>query len=151
MLIDFLGLAKLFHVPTLNGAGWYMSAAFVFLLVTPFIVKRDDHIILILLGVVVFTRLITGNNGEEGFTGKNSPWAFLVPFILGMIFAKYRIIDRIANKNRSDVFLGVKMGNHSYDYHFIFSRIYYSDSRNKADSFIFRKTFVKYILSTHIY
>lgn len=98
MLIDFFGLAKLFHVPTLNGAWWYMSAAFVFLLVTPFIVKRDDHIILILLGVVVFTRLITGENGEEVFTGKNSPWAFLVPFILGMIFAKYRIIDRIANK-----------------------------------------------------
>ncbi len=97
IVLDFAGLANLFHSPTLNGTWWYMSAAFIFIIITPLLVKNEEYLTVLLLVVVVFLRMITGGNGEGTFTGGNSTWSFLAIFMLGMIFAKYNIIERIVN------------------------------------------------------
>lgn len=101
--IDFLGVANLFDSPTLNGTWWYMSAAFVFILLTPLLVKYEEKLWLILAGVIVFLRVICRGAGEDIFPGGTSTYAFLTPFIFGMIFAKNNYIEKIVNGNYKPV------------------------------------------------
>lgn len=93
VLIDFLGLAKLFNTPTLNGTWWYMSAAAVFILLTPVLYKFRNNLWLVLIIPSVAIRIIH-TNGSSAFTGENSVFAFLSPFILGAIFANYNYFDK---------------------------------------------------------
>ena len=92
--IDFSGTAKLFGTPTLNGTWWYMSAAAVFIVLVPAAVRLRKHLWLVLVGVVLFLRVITGKTGDGVFTGENSIFAFLVPFLFGCIFAQGNLFDR---------------------------------------------------------
>ena len=91
-VIDFLGLAKLFSTPSLNGTWWYMSAAAVFILLIPLLYLVKDDLWLALIGAVVFIRII--HNGNY-FPGGNSVYAFLTPFILGSIFARYSCFEKL--------------------------------------------------------
>lgn len=95
--LDFAGVANLFQSPTLNITWWYMSAAFVFILITPILVKNEKYLPIILLVTVIFTRMITGTNGEKAFTGGNSTWSFITIYMLGIIFARYNIVEKIVN------------------------------------------------------
>ena len=96
MGIDFLGLANLFRTPTLNGTWWYMSAAIVFILLTPLLVKNREKLWLILAGVILFIRVIM--KGKDFFPGGTAVYSFLTPFILGMIFARNNYIERLVNQ-----------------------------------------------------
>ncbi len=90
MIIDFLGLAKLFGSRTLIGTWWYISAAIVFVVICPFLyklAKKVKYVTLIALTVVV-PRLITG------FPGGKSWVSFLAALLLGMMFADYDLFDK---------------------------------------------------------
>lgn len=90
MIIDFLGLAKLFDLRTLIGTWWYISAAIVFIVICPFLyilARKIKYITLIALAVVI-PRLGTG------FPGGKSWVSFLVALLLGMMFADYDLFDR---------------------------------------------------------
>lgn len=100
--IDFFGFASLFGTASLNGTWWYMSAAFVFILITPLLTKYKENLWLILIGVIVFWRVIAFAAGINIFPGGKSIYAFLTPFILGTLFAKNNYIDKLINrKNKS--------------------------------------------------
>lgn len=91
--IDFLGLHNLFNTPSVNGTWWYMSAAAVFILLTPVLYKYRNNLWLILFMPCVCIRIIH-SSGTSAFTGGNSVYAFLSPFILGAIFANYHYFEK---------------------------------------------------------
>ena len=91
-LIDFLGLHSLFSTPSINGTWWYMSAAAVFIIMIPVLYQLRDSALLVLIGSVFFIRVF--HNGSS-FTGGNSVYAFITPFILGFIFADKKLFDKI--------------------------------------------------------
>ena len=102
-LVDFLGLANLFNTPTLNGHWWYMSAAAVFILLTPLLFKHRDNLWLLLIISGVFIRIIH-KSGESAYISGESAYSFLTPFILGTIFANYNYFDKwcsIGNRKKS--------------------------------------------------
>lgn len=92
--IDFSGLARLFRTPTLNGTWWYMSAAAVFIVLIPLVFRLRKHLPLVLIGSVLLLRVLSGSNGDGTFTGENSVWAFLSPFLFGCLFAERNVFDR---------------------------------------------------------
>ena len=92
-LIDFIGLHNLFNTPSVNGTWWYMSAAAVFILLTPILYRFRNNLWLTLFIPCVFIRIIHSND-TSSFTGSNSVYAFLSPFIFGAIFANYHYFDK---------------------------------------------------------
>lgn len=96
-VIDFLGLANLFGTPTLNGTWWYMSAAAVFIFLVPVLVKYEKDLWLIAGGSVIIWRMILQAAGGNAFPGTISVYAFLLPYLLGMIFAKNNYVEMIMN------------------------------------------------------
>lgn len=93
--INFLGLSKLFRTRTLIVTWWYMSAAFVFIILTPLFVKFEEHLYLVLIYIIVLPRLLLGRESDVVFLGSQAAYSFLVPYLLGMIFAKYGYMDRM--------------------------------------------------------
>ncbi len=93
MIIDFLGLSKLFGTTRFIGAWWYMSVAILFVFSVPIFVKlfkKCGHIP-ILIAVIVFPRII-------GWKYVNSDYiTFLFPLLLGIIFAENNLMVKIAN------------------------------------------------------
>lgn len=92
--IDFSGLAKLFETPTLNGTWWYMSAAAVFILLIPLVFRLRKNLIPVLIASVLLLRVLKGGNGDGVFTGENTVYPFLTPFLLGCLSAEYGVPDR---------------------------------------------------------
>lgn len=99
-LIDFAGLAKLFETPSVNGTWWYMSAAAAFIALLPLAYRLRDELGLVLAGSVLFLRVIFGRNGSGVYTGGNSIYAFLSPFLIGCMFARYGWFDKWAAVGR---------------------------------------------------
>lgn len=97
IVIDFLGLANLYRTPTLNGTWWYMGAAFVFIVLTPFLLANEKNLCGCLLVEVIFLRVLCGKNSALAFPGSNTAFVYLFVFTLGMVFAKYKLVDRIIN------------------------------------------------------
>ena len=93
--LDFFGLSTLFGTPCLNGAWWYMSAAAVFIVLIPLILKLENQIFVVLAFVVAFPRIIADAAGGGAYLGGNAPYSFIFVLMLGMIFAKYRLFERI--------------------------------------------------------
>ena len=93
--IDFGGLAKMFGTPTINGTWWYMSAAAVFILLTPFLFRLRNYLVPVLLGCVILLRVLTGK-GDDIYTGDNSVFVFLTPYQLGCLCAETGLLDRWA-------------------------------------------------------
>lgn len=52
MGLDFLGLHSLFGTVTMNGTWWYMSAAVIFVILVPLVMKNEDCLPMILALVV---------------------------------------------------------------------------------------------------
>ena len=90
--IDFIGCASLFDTRTLNGTWWYMSAAVVFVICIPLFMKFEEQLPLVLMGVAVIPRVL-----RMGYLGDNAVYTFLSPLILGMIMAKYNLVERWIN------------------------------------------------------
>lgn len=92
-LIDFLGLARLFDTPTLCNTWWYMSAAFVFIIITPIIYRFRRNHIFVLLAFIVLPRVFIGKSGESFYPGSVAIYTHIVSFVLGSIFANYNLFD----------------------------------------------------------
>lgn len=93
-VIDFLGLSNLFNTPTMLTSWWYMSAAIVFILAVPVIytISKKIGYLPVIMIVVAIPRIF---NME--YPGGQSPYTFLLPVIFGMIFADYKIFEKISD------------------------------------------------------
>ncbi len=98
VVIDFLGLANLFGTPTFVGTWWYMSAAFIFILITPLVCRKQGaHLLLWLLGSIVFIRVIFGGDASKFWLGGTTVYPFLAAFLLGALLARGDLLLRIVN------------------------------------------------------
>lgn len=114
-LIDFLGLANLFKTPSMNGTWWFMSVIILFYLLFPvmmFIIKRSPGtlvaIAVILTFSPVFYKVLTRMTWFSKLTWLlnihaffNRYYVWLIPFTLGLFFARYVLFERIAAHNQS--------------------------------------------------
>lgn len=94
VLLDFLGLAKLFDTPSLIGTWWYMSAAIVFIVIFPFLYalcKKFGYIPVMLLASFV-PRFI-----GTGFPGDKNVFSFFLAFLAGMCFSQNNIFEKLNN------------------------------------------------------
>lgn len=95
MLLDFLGLSHLFGTPTLNSSWWYMSAAVVFILFIPFLVRCTNKIgwISVFAAIVIVPRVLFNNS----FFGAMNIYTFLLPVFFGAVFAEFKVFEKIDN------------------------------------------------------
>lgn len=98
-LIDFLGLHNMFRTPSINGTWWYMSAAAVFILLIPLLYRFRDNIILIMISTVFLMRVI---RNDSPFTGGNSTYAFLTPFMMGFAFSHYSVFEKLSHISKQN-------------------------------------------------
>ena len=92
-ILNLLGLADFFRVPIMNSNWWYMSVAILFIISIPIfarIIKKYGGLISIIL-VIAIPRIIGWNYNA------NSYFSFLLPVVLGMVFAKNDFMLKIAN------------------------------------------------------
>ena len=59
MGLDFLGLHSLFGTVTMNGTWWYMSAAVIFVILVPLVMKNEDCLPMILALVVAVPHMLS--------------------------------------------------------------------------------------------
>ena len=88
--LDFLGLSNFFGLDTMNGTWWYMSAAVVFILLTPLlyeILKRYGW--LCVCGIAFILPRLRGE-----YPGGTNLWSFLPMFCIGMAFAQNKIFEK---------------------------------------------------------
>lgn len=91
VILNFFGLDNLFVTPSMNAIWWYMSAAIVFIILMPFIYKQKDNLLLILTCAILLPRALLGHDGAVINVSGTAAFAFLIPYILGSIFARYSI------------------------------------------------------------
>ena len=93
MIINFLGLSNLFGLNTFDSTWWYMSIAVLFVFTVPIFMKllKKQGYLITLLWVMFIPRII-------GWKYVNSSYiSFLMPLLLGIIFAENNLLVRIAN------------------------------------------------------
>lgn len=92
MTVDFLGLGHFFGSFRLGGSWWYMTAAIVYIAVTPllFDLMKKYGAAFTAAAVIVIPRLLQINKLDNA----NSILGFLFVFVLGMTFAKCDIVNR---------------------------------------------------------
>jgi len=93
IFINFSGLSELIGINNFNSSWWYMSIAILFILSVPVFTKlfKKYGYLVILLGVFIVPRII-------GWEYVNSSYiSFLVPLLLGIIFAENNLMVKIAN------------------------------------------------------
>lgn len=93
ILLDFLGVSGLFGTPRLNGSWWYMSAALIFVVFVPLLIKWTDKLgwFSLLAVLVIFPRLLFNN---ECF-GASNPFTFIPAVYFGALFARFKIFEKI--------------------------------------------------------
>ena len=91
---DFLGMARIMDTPSMILTWWYMGAAVVYVVVVPLLLKSLDRFGATATAIIVFLlpRMI-----GRGFEGGTRPYAFMFTVLLGMIFAKYDLFEKIEN------------------------------------------------------
>ncbi|MDE6025505.1 MAG: acyltransferase [Lachnospiraceae bacterium] len=94
-LLDFFGVGYLVGTPTLCETWWYMGAAIVFILLVPLLYNIAEYTgwFGILIISIILPRMI-----NMGFPGIVSIVSFIPAFVLGMMFAKYKLFDHIEIK-----------------------------------------------------
>ena len=101
MILDFAGLANLFGINSICGTWWYMSAALVFILLTPLVARREGkNLFLYCVAACVLVRVVAGGNMNNFYGGDwigRTPYSFLLAFLMGALFAKHNILVRVAN------------------------------------------------------
>jgi peptidoglycan/LPS O-acetylase OafA/YrhL len=92
MLLDFLGVAKLFGTPMLNGTWWYMSIAVVFVILAPFLYKciRKMGYIFTFSLVIILARSIGVATSQADMV-----YPYLVALLLGMLFADKELFTKL--------------------------------------------------------
>lgn len=93
IFMDFLGISSLFGTPRLIATWWYMSAAVIFIIITPIInmVSRKIGYLPIIVSVIALPRLL-----NIGYTGGTNPYSFILPLVIGMMFSDYEIFERMS-------------------------------------------------------
>lgn len=100
MVLEWFGLSNLFGTPSLCFTWWYMSAAFVFIVLTPIVARDKNSIAISCLVVMIAVRVIFAGdlsgyyNDYMKFT---TPLPFIMPFLIGALFAKNDLIIKIVN------------------------------------------------------
>lgn len=91
-VIDFFGMANLFSTPTMCSTWWYMSAAIVFIILIPIVIKWSQRLgyTTLIIGIIALPRLI-----GKGYPGGTNIYTFILAVILGMIFAQFDIFKRL--------------------------------------------------------
>lgn len=94
ILTDFLGFSDVIGTPTLCGTWWYMSAALIFIVLVPIIIKISKEIgyIPIIVNIVVLPRVL-----DIGYLTGTNPYSFLLALIAGMIFAQFNAFEKLLN------------------------------------------------------
>ncbi len=94
IITDFFGLNNLLGLKQLNGSWWYMSCAIVFIVILPFIIKVKKCVggYLLLLLTVIIPRIF-----QIPWISDNVCMPYIFVYILGMVAAEYKWIDRIIN------------------------------------------------------
>lgn len=107
MITDLLGVGQLFGTPMMVGTWWYMSAAFVFIIVAPLLYR----LLLRFGGMVCLAILmIIPRIGGIEYPGTIDFYTFLPVFCLGMIFGQDDIFGRIsrwANERQAHYIIAV--------------------------------------------
>ena len=94
MFIDFIGLGRLFDTPMMIATWWYMSAAFVFIIVAPLLFATFRKFGTVFCFAVMF--IIPRISGVK-YPGGTEPITFLPAFMVGMAFAKHGVFERISS------------------------------------------------------
>ena len=89
MGLDFLGLHSLFGTVTMNGTWWYMSAAVIFVILVPLVMKNEDCLPMILALVVAVPHMLSLK-----IMGETNVYSFIPVFLMGMCVAKYDLLER---------------------------------------------------------
>lgn len=93
-LLDFLGLANDFDTPKLCTTWWYMSAAVFFIIAIPVLSKfANKFSFWVLLGLLVFIPRVL----QIEFPGGESGYSFIITLVFGMMFAKYKLFEKLGN------------------------------------------------------
>ncbi len=93
--LDFMGVAHLFTTPTLNASWWYMSAAIVFILLMPLLIKLAGKVGWFLSFVVIAVIPKVLFNGET--FGATGIYTFILPVFFGALFAHFNLFEKIDN------------------------------------------------------
>ena len=91
VVVDILGISKLMKTDSLNGAWWYMSAAFAFIILLPFleaVIGRFGSVFCI-ASIFLFPRMI-----KMKFPGGSRPYSFLMIFVIGMVCCRHNFFQK---------------------------------------------------------
>ena len=93
MAVNFMGLGDYFEIRSFCKTWWYMSLAVVFVFVSPVFTKLIDKFgaVPVLVFTSVIPRIIRVPFEMNTFT------TFAVIYVVGMVFAKYNLMVRLAN------------------------------------------------------
>ncbi len=93
MLLDFFGIATLFGTPILNGSWWYMSAAVVYIVLLPLLVKWTDKLgwASLFASIIIIPRILFNNE----FFGASNIFSFFLPVYFGALFAHFDLFGKI--------------------------------------------------------
>lgn len=94
-VLNIGGVDSLFGAPTQNAVWWYMGAAIIFIISIPIIYRCKDNLWLLLALVILMPRMFLRYNGNELLASGTSAFSFFVPLVLGCIFARYTLFERI--------------------------------------------------------
>ncbi|MCM1459403.1 MAG: acyltransferase [Bacteroides sp.] len=92
IIIEMLGLAKLFHTPSLTSVYWYIGAAVFFVLCIPFLYYMKQNLVAVVFIIILLPRILAV--GDNGFLGTMNPGSFLFVFILGVMASEHELIER---------------------------------------------------------
>lgn len=92
-VLNFLGLSNLFVTPTPDTRWWYMSAALLFIFLTPLVFRFQDELGMLLVGEILFIRVVFVQQDNSVLLGMRAVYAFITPYLLGCIFARYNLVD----------------------------------------------------------
>ncbi len=95
LLLDASGLSYFFHTPMMLATYWYITAAYMFIILTPLLVELSEKIsysiIFMLICLLPFLLRIDYPGGEN-------PYTFLPIVMMGIIFSKYQTFEKIEEK-----------------------------------------------------
>lgn len=100
MFIDFLGMADFFQSPTYNVTWWFMSLIIILYVAFPimkWILKKSPILFTIIMFWIMLFRPIPMKTYGLMLN------AYIAPFGFGMLFAKYKLFDKIRELNKSKV------------------------------------------------
>ncbi len=113
MLIDFLGLGELFGTPVLSGSWWYMSAAIVYIVLMPLIVRwtKKWGWFSLFSAIVIIPRILFNSD----FFGASNIFTFFLPVYFGALFAEFNIFEKfekfaIVKNKKLNEFLCIVLG-----------------------------------------